>query len=580
MNIRIRLLHVHFSLCLFTCLNYGNAFHSIYPKSLKRTKKEIRISIALQSNSDLNDNDIIASMESQGLSKRNQEVVMSHLTRSGLWTEDESSDTLILLAKDFVERPEVFSSLLINDFGFPPLAAHQTRALAMAVIKEKNTLTHDVKDAKEAKESTVDLEPWTITKENTTNESRKQEVSEKKAKTKDNKRITKPIEENNNEAETESEIKSKEKRKNFKSIIVNEKAKARRKSGDYEYALNEGEFPHLAKDLEEFYSFMTRPSPHSQEDPIRSATADVYMRHARQFLGWYVKEKHAIASSSKDPVSLFQIIKDKEKESANDIIDFVLWLRSRNVSVSYEANILRGLTKLLKFRFSRESRSDPSNGGNTFDDIPMIKEIRKLHRDANKRQRLAPRSSNEQRKWLSWPEYLNVIKAMKQELLELIQNFYDPQSAQRKETVAEKYQCYLILALFASIPDRQRTMRELAIGSTLVKSEETDLWTVKHGPDDYKTGKSYGERPTIELRPELSEAIDDYINNWRSVLQPSTDYLFVQSRTGKPLTGDGIFQRVSRCCFKYGGKRTVSISCIFVTNWYPFCTISCSHCMA
>ena len=117
-------------------------------------------------------------------------------------------------------------------------------------------------------------------------------------------------------------------------------------------------------------------------------------------------------------------------------------------------------------------------------------------------------------------------------------------------------------------------------GSTLVKSEETDLWTVKHGPDDYKTGKSYGERPTIELRQELSEAIDDYINNWRSVLQPSTDYLFVQSRTGKPLTGDGIFQRVSRCCFKYGGKRTVSISCIFVTNWYLFCTLSCSHCMA
>jgi integrase len=100
-------------------------------------------------------------------------------------------------------------------------------------------------------------------------------------------------------------------------------------------------------------------------------------------------------------------------------------------------------------------------------------------------------------------------------------------------------------------------MRELAIGSTLVKSEESDRrWTVRHGPDDYKTGKSYGERPAIRLREDLSRAIDDYIDHWRSALEPTTDYLFVQSRTGKPLTGDGIFQRVSRCCFKYGGKRT------------------------
>ena len=533
-------------------------------------------------------------MESQGLSKKNQEVVLSHLSKSGLWDEEESqtSDNVVLLARDFVDRPEVFSSLLINDFGFPPLAAHQTRALAMAVIKggkdqkiimKPTTTTSSSKvNGKQQQEANTSngenpkknnneveiIEPWTVGKK--TKQSKPKAVT-KTSPRKEVKISSSEEREEMNLKETENNIdksnKKNAKRIGFKSIVVNEKAKARRKNGQYEYALNEDSFPQLAKDLKAFYAFMTRPSPHSQEDPIRPATADVYMRHARQFLGWYVKEKHGTAeakSSLDGPLSIFQIIQDKEKESANDVIDFILWLRSRDVSVSYEANILRGLTKLLKFRFSRESTSDPSNGGNTFDDIPMIKEIRKLHRDANKRQRLAPRSSNEQRKWLSWPEYLNVIKAMKNELLELIQNYYDPETSdkqqqQRRETVvAEKYQCFLILSLFASIPDRQRTMRELAIGSTLVKSEETDLWTVKHGPDDYKTGKSYGERPTIQLRPELSEAIDDYIENWRPALEPTTHYLFVQSRTGKPLTGDGIFQRVSRCCFKYGGKRTVS----------------------
>jgi hypothetical protein len=62
-----------------------------------------------------------------------------------------------------------------------------------------------------------------------------------------------------------------------------------------------------------------------------------------------------------------------------------MWLRkSRSISASYEANILRGLTKLVKFRFAKESTADPSYGQKSFEDIPLIREIRRLYTDANK----------------------------------------------------------------------------------------------------------------------------------------------------------------------------------------------------
>lgn len=294
------------------------------------------------------------------------------------------------------------------------------------------------------------------------------------------------------------------------------------------------------------------------------------MRHARQFLGWYVTNSYLQEAQSDSELSLFRLVPNTEKESATEIINFVLWLRSRKVSVSYEANILRGLIKLLKYRFAQESKSDSSYGGNTFDDIPVIKETRKLHRDANKRQRLAPRSSDEQSKWLSWPEYLKVVENTKCEVLQMVEDYHKQPPSERKyrkgdtdrtytveqANVAEAYQRYLILAIFANIPDRQRTIRELEIKKTLVKDEKTGCWVVKHGPDDYKTGKSYGERPAMPFAKELSPVIDDFIDNWRPALCPSTEFLFAQSRTGKPLTGDSVFQRVSRSCFKYTGKRT------------------------
>jgi len=129
--------------------------------------------------------------------------------------------------------------------------------------------------------------------------------------------------------------------------------------------------------------------------------------------------------------------------------------------------------------------------------------------------------------------------------------------ASKKKTVAKLYQRYLLLAFFSCVPDRQRTFRELELGRTLVKIKEgrdsdgeeygvgnidgdlnsynirrvlsigmdiessnsntgtgsyndggdnngAGYWAIQHGPEDYKTGKSYGNRPPLVISPGLT----------------------------------------------------------------------------
>jgi integrase len=97
--------------------------------------------------------------------------------------------------------------------------------------------------------------------------------------------------------------------------------------------------------------------------------------------------------------------------------------------------------------------------------------------------------------------------------------------------------------------------RELELNRSFVK-DDTGCWCIKHRPDDYKTGKTYGERPPLQLGASLTPAIDDFLLRWRPCLRPVGDQFFVQPRTGNPLTHDSVYQIVGRSCYQYTGKRT------------------------
>lgn len=482
------------------------------------------------------------SLQQMGFSDSTRLSIHTKLKDVGL---DDTSE-LVALAVDFRERPEVFSSLLQSDFSLDPVSAHRTRAAVMNLLSESNESKVSVKEGEN------------------------EEVL-----------VAHPTRNGAVNGIANDELKDGEKRPLYKNVVVNEKAQKRRRrtsdvseeKHDYGLPRNYREmYPILGSELDDFELFMTRPSTASQEAPIRPATATVYMRHAKLFLGWFLSqwEKNGGAPFESSSVSLFGIIPNKEKDSANSFLDFILWLRTaRNISVSYEANVLRGLTKLLKFRFSSESNTDPNYGEKSFDDIPIIRELRKLHRDANKRQTLSPRSSDEDQKWLPWSEYLEVVRGLKRDLLQCIQKYENDASehqsnkrdvnkayspTQRK--IAVLYQQYLILSFLACVPDRQRTIRELELKRSFVRDKQNNVWTIKHGPDDYKTGKTYGDRPPLLLSPALVPEIDDFLERWRPCFLPKSDHLFIQPRTGNPLTQDSVYQIVGRCCYKYSGKRT------------------------
>jgi hypothetical protein len=485
-------------------------------------------------------------MTARGFSERIQSKIQQRLAMAGF----ESLQELALLAKDFVDRPEVFSELLQSDFAFDALMAHRVRAVVMDVILESSESSPSEQPQTNAVEPAAHRSnaagvrgttviasigtPFETTVESSVEESSNTNVSDDKPK--------KPI---------------------FKQVIVNEKAKQRKMEVADDYGLPKeyaAVYPQLAREMEGFLEFMTKPSTISQESPIRKATAEVYVRHAKQFLGWFLHKQGESLDASH--ASIYDIVPNKGKESADSFLEFILWLRhNRSISVSYEANILRGLTKFLKFRFARESKADPSYGEKSFDDIPLIRELRKFHRDANQRQAVAPRSSDETAKWLTWHEYLAAIQALKADLTSLIED-YEANPPKQEEAskptqmrkIAIYYQYYLVLAFFACVPDRQRTIRELEVGKSLVK--EQDGWVIKHGPDDYKTGKTYGDRPPLMLSAKLVPSIDDFLERWRPCLTPKTNKLFVQPRTGNAFTQDSVYQIVARNCYTYAGKKT------------------------
>ena len=195
-----------------------------------------------------------------------------------------------------------------------------------------------------------------------------------------------------------------------------------------------------------------------------------------------------------------------------------------------------------------------------YDNLPIIKEVRKYHRNANSKKSEPSLSTSRegQTKWISWEEYLQVITKLQMELQSLLQQkqekilLNNTNALDRK--IAITYQYFLVTSIFSNVPDRQRTIRELELGTTLQKYDE--CFIIQHSAQDYKTGKVYGSRPPIPLGPKLSTFLQDFIDNYRPVLNPQTNKLFVQPRTGRPFTQDSVYQIVSRICYKHTGKRT------------------------
>ncbi|KDO21811.1 hypothetical protein SPRG_12628 [Saprolegnia parasitica CBS 223.65] len=315
------------------------------------------------------------------------------------------------------------------------------------------------------------------------------------------------------------------------------------------YGLTAAETPEaLQLELNRFLAYMTTPSLGQMEPPIRMSTAEPYIRLIRLALG-YARDHTELQG----PLTLQTLIPSAEASSAEVIFQYIQWLRlERKAAPNYCANMLRALLKLAKYLYGRGSKLDPTYGDKAFDDIPVIRELRKMHKTTSLQSGQSHRAVDEEKKWLAWPDFLGVVEALKLECKETTEN----DKPRTKYAIAQSYQKCVMLGIFSGIPDRQRTLREIEIGRTLHQNA-SGQWIITHGPDDYKTGKAYGERPPLVIPDHIVPYLNEFLTTWRKELNPVDGHNFLFCNTkGEQATADFIYRTFTRTIYRHTGKKT------------------------
>ena len=82
---------------------------------------------------------------------------------------------------------------------------------------------------------------------------------------------------------------------------------------------------------------------------------------------------------------------------------------------------------------------------------------------------------------------------------------------------------------------------------------------VRHGPDDYKTGGAYGERPALVIDSRVYPALESWLNVHRRVLSPTHDFVFTRPN-GTPWTVSELSRRFPGPPFDARAKRPILTS--------------------
>eukprot|EP00051_Salpingoeca_urceolata_P000297 m.33436 g.33436 ORF g.33436 m.33436 type:complete len:616 (-) comp10393_c0_seq1:53-1900(-) len=316
--------------------------------------------------------------------------------------------------------------------------------------------------------------------------------------------------------------------------------------------------PKLADELSAFRNFLTVKFFGQQEPRVRPATAQRYLDTARGVLGWLHHERGVAL----DDLSLASVFPSTERAAVEVSFDYVQWLSTRRrLHPSTEAQELRGLLQVAKFLYHSKSHADPAEGDKPYGDLLVVRELRKLGKDAMSRAAVAKPAYESNGKWLDWPVFLDCVARLRAECDQINQQLASATSiAERAKLLtrknAWKQQTHLLFSVLSCVPDRQRTLRELEVGRTLVQDPDHGSWYISHGPDDYKTGKVYGERPPMPLLDTITPYLDDFLVTWRPLLQPNHRFLFTKKNGHGPLTSSGLYQHVRLEAFRQTGQKT------------------------
>lgn len=266
---------------------------------------------------------------------------------------------------------------------------------------------------------------------------------------------------------------------------------------------------------------------------------------------------------SYDEVRLIEQAALEVAEQTQVMLTAVLnWLRKeRQIHPATEKGVVEAVLTVAKFLYNKEADSLKADN---YGDIPVVIMLRQELREAKARARYASPAADESIKWLDWPEFLACVHHLEHEC----QPTYSYGLKRSPTAIARSVQRYLLFALLAYMPpDRQRTLRELEVGKTLVKgllnqngifeSKDNGEWYIHLMKTDYKTGKIYGEQWLMV--PEILYChLEAWLNQWRSLFSPTHQFVFTHEN-GKPYRkASDLSNIIRRATYRLTGKLTTA----------------------
>ncbi|HEY9695836.1 MAG TPA: hypothetical protein V6D10_00985 [Trichocoleus sp.] len=338
---------------------------------------------------------------------------------------------------------------------------------------------------------------------------------------------------------------------------------------------------------------------------VREATVKKNLRYILCILGWL----HQYKSFPLDSLSLQSIIpfvqlklrlrdfrdeagqidmnqywvakamaREEAKDLAVDVVqlcdEYVTFL---NCHPKTHHQIMDAMLSVAKYVYRKETDSEEFAN---YEDIPVIQRLRKRWREVGEISKNVAPSVSYETKSVPWIQALEVLEKLRVEA-DLISMFYEDKRRNSfmkrrrlPKSIATSLHKFLVVGFMTLMPpDRSRTYQELEVGKTLkqgifhmatfipIERMQDPLqarWYIHLRPNDYKTGKTYGEWwgevPNTQF-PD-GKTFYEYIARWlqeeRAYLNPQHDRFFTQ-QDGRPFVANSLAQYIRTIFMRFTG---------------------------
>lgn len=312
------------------------------------------------------------------------------------------------------------------------------------------------------------------------------------------------------------------------------------------------------------------------------------------------KNERGIVDMNQFQIAKITAVEDMEEITQETINFFDEYLDSRRISPQSKINYMKSFVNLAKYVYADETQEFKAQRG--FTDVPFIQKLRQRNDEFLRQSSDTPKCViPKEKRMIPWLEVLDVVEKLRFEAL-LTNRFHTRSNrlnssgkfkvdkVKRTEWArACDFQQFLMMAIYTAMPPgRPRDYYELEIEKTFVigdfqsgiftpqrqmKNPYQAQWWIHLLPQDYKTGKKYGEFwqrvPNTKFRDgtTLYSYIDEWLTTWRPIFKPNHSRLFTTEK-GKEIDSSAFGGRIERSICRFTGVRVNphSLRHIFVTH--------------